>query len=231
MLSVAPSSLIFTAMQGGSDPLPASLTINNTGIGILSFTATSDSSWLSISPSSGTAPVTAQVSATVGTLAAGSYSGNITITAAGAQGSPATVPVSFTVNSPAPPPAASDWPTYGHDPQRSGNAAGESLITRSNVTNLALQWSAIVDGKVTGQPLFVSGVQVGGVTRDVVVVATASNSIYALNASNGAQLWRTNFGAPSGHGVIAGGFGIGAAPVIDRTTGGPVAGVVGNWLA
>jgi PQQ-like domain len=76
-----------------------------------------------------------------------------------------------------------------------------------------------VDGKVTAQPLFVSGVQVGGTTRDVVVVATASNSIYALNASNGAQLWRTNFGAPSGHGVIPGGFGISGAPVIDRTAG------------
>jgi Viral BACON domain len=73
VLSVAPSSLIFTAMQGGSDPPPAYLTISNTGIGTLSFTANSDSSWLSISPSSGTAPVTAQVSATVGSLTAGSH--------------------------------------------------------------------------------------------------------------------------------------------------------------
>ena len=225
VLSVSPSSLIFTAVAGGSDPPPASLTINNTGIGTLSFTATATSTpsgWLSISPSSG-GPVppaaTTQVSATVGTLAAGSYSGNITITAAGAQGSPATVPVTFSVSSPTPPPSGSDWPTYGHDPQRSGNAAGESLISKSSVGNLALQWSASVDGKVTAQPLFVSAVLVGGKTRDVVVVATASNSIYALDASTGAQLWRMNFGAPNGQGAIPGGFGISGAPVIDRTAG------------
>jgi outer membrane protein assembly factor BamB len=222
VLSVSPSSLIFTAVAGGSDPLPAPLTINNTGIGTLSFTANSDSGWLSLSPTSGTAPpsVTAKVSATVGTLAAGSYSGNITITAAGAQGSPATIPVSFSVSSSTPPPAGSDWPTYGHDQQRSGNAAGESLITRSSVNDLALQWSASVDGKVTAQPLFISSVQVGGTTRNVVVVATASNSIYALDASNGAQLWRMNFGAPlAGKGAIPGGFGISGAPVIDKTAG------------
>jgi outer membrane protein assembly factor BamB len=206
-------------MQGGSDPPSAPLTITNTGIGNLSFTATSDSSWLSLSPTSGTAPLTSQVSATVGTLAAGSYSGNITITAAGAQGSPATIPVAFSVTSSTPPPAGSDWLTYGHDPQRSGNAAGESLITRSNVNNLALQWSASVDNEVTGQPVFVSGVQVGGTKRDVVVVATAFNSVYALDASNGAQLWRMNFAAPSGQGDVPGGFGISGAPVIDRTTG------------
>jgi len=162
--------------------------------------------------------VTAQVSAIVGTLAAGSYSGNITITAAGAQGSPAAIPVTLTVNSQSPP-AASDWPTYGHDPQRSGNAAGESIITPSSVRNLVLQWTANVDNKVTGQPVFVSGVQVAGRTHDVLIVGTASNSIYALDASNGTQLWRVNFGAPSGQGDVPGGFGISASPVIDRTAG------------
>jgi hypothetical protein len=159
------------------------------------------------------------VSATVGALAAGTYSGNIAITATGAQGSPTTIPVTFSVGSSTPPPGGSDWLTYGHDPQRSGNAAGESLITPSSVKNLALQWSAKVDGKVTAQPLFVSAVQVVGGTHDVVVVATASNSIYALDASSGSQLWRINFGAPSGVGVVPGGFGISAAPVIDKTSG------------
>jgi outer membrane protein assembly factor BamB len=221
VLSVSPSSLIFTAITGGSNPAPSSLSINNTGIGTLNFTAVPNSAWLSLSPSSGTAPpaATVQVSTTVGTLAAGSYSGNIVITATGAQGSPTTIPVTFSVGSSTPPPGGSDWPTYGHDPQRSGNAAGESLITPSSVKNLALQWSAKVDGKVTAQPLFVSAVQVVGGTHDVVVVATAWNSIYALDASSGSQLWRMNFGAPSGQGAVPGGFGISASPVIDKTSG------------
>lgn len=221
ILSVSPSSLVFSATQGGPDPLPASLSVDNTGAGTLSFTGSTDASWLSLSPSSGTAPPaqTVQVGATVGSLTAGSYTGSVIITAASAQGSPATVPVTLNVTSSTPPPGTgSDWLTYGHDPQRSGNAAGESVITTSSVKNLALKWSAAVDGKVTGQPLFVSAVQVGGQAQDVVVVATSNNSIYALDASTGAQLWRSNFGPPSGQGDVPGGFGISASPVIDRVS-------------
>jgi hypothetical protein len=71
---VSPSSFIFTAVQDGSNPPPASLNVSNTGAGSLSFTASADASagWLSVSPTSGTAPPaqTLQVSAAVGSLAA-----------------------------------------------------------------------------------------------------------------------------------------------------------------
>ena len=36
--------------------------------------------------------------------------------------------------------------------------------------------------------------------------ATAANSIYALDAATGTQLWRTNFGPSSGNGVVPGGL-------------------------
>jgi hypothetical protein len=123
------------------------------------------------------------VSTTVGTLAAGTYSGNIVITATGAQGSPTTIPVTFSVGSSTPPPGGSDWPTHGHDPQRSGNAAGESLITPSSVNNLVLQWSTNVDGKVTAQPLFVSAVQVvGGRTMSLLWPPPAIRSTLSMQA-------------------------------------------------
>jgi outer membrane protein assembly factor BamB len=126
-------------------------------------------------------------------------------------------PTSFSLtNNPLPPLSGSDWLTYGHDPQRSGNAAGESAITTTSVKNLVLKWSAVLDGKVTAQLLFVSATVVGGQTRDVVVAATAANSLYALDAATGTQLWRTNFGPASGSTVVPGGIGISASPVIDR---------------
>jgi outer membrane protein assembly factor BamB len=133
----------------------------------------------------------------------------------------ANVPnVNFLISTNSPPPVSgSDWLTYGHDPQRSGDASGESVITTTSVKNLVLKWSSSLDGKVTAQPLFVSATLVGGQTRDVVVAATASNSIYALDAATGTQLWRRNFGPSSGSGVIPGGFGISASPVIDRNRG------------
>jgi outer membrane protein assembly factor BamB len=222
ILSVSPSNLIFTAVENGVNPAPATLTVTNTGSGTLTFTDAVNQTWLSASPSGGSAPPSQQlrVNASLAGLPAGSYTGNVTITASGASGSPAVVPVTFNVTAQMPPPpTGSDWPTIEHDPTRTGNAAGESVITRSNVSNLALKWSAPLDGKVTAQPLFVSAVSAGGATRDVIVAVTAANSIYALDASNGAQVWRRNFGPPDGTGVVPGGFGIEASPVIDRTSG------------
>jgi outer membrane protein assembly factor BamB len=222
VLSVSPSSLIFSAIEGGANPPPASLTVSNTGSGTLNFTDGVDQGWLQAAPTSGSAPPaqTVQITATTGTLAAGSYKGNVTVTATGAGGSPATIPVTFTVSPPSPPPpTGSDWPTYGHDPMRSGNAAGESMITSSTVNQLGLKWSTALDGDVTAQPLFVSAVQAGGQTRDVVITATAANSVYAVDAANGTVIWRRNFGPSDGTGTVPGGFGIEAAPVIDRTTG------------
>jgi len=127
--------------------------------------------------------------------------------------------INFTGQTQPPPPSGSDWLTHGHDPQRSGDAAGESVITTTSVKNLVLKWSASLDGKVTAQPLFVSATLVAGQTRDVVIAATAANSVYALDAGTGTQLWRKNFGPSSGSGVVPGGFGISATPAIDRNSG------------
>jgi outer membrane protein assembly factor BamB len=213
ILSISPSSLSFGATEGGPDPPAASLAVTNTGSGSLSFTAAADVNWISLSPTNGTAPQTVTVTASSAGLAAGSYTGNVTVTAAGAQGSPATVPVTLTVSSPG---TSVDWPMVDHDPGRTGAAVGEATISPSSAPNLALSWSTGVDGKVTAQPLYLKGVQVGGQNRDVVIAATSANSVYALDASTGAVLWRRNFGAQAGNCAIPGGFGVTGAPVVNR---------------
>jgi RHS repeat-associated protein len=97
ILSVTPSTLSFAAIQGGANPSPASLSVANTGTGTFTFTDSADATWLSATPTGGTAPQTLQVSASVGSLTAGMYTGHLTVTAAGAQGSPAVATVTFTV--------------------------------------------------------------------------------------------------------------------------------------
>jgi RHS repeat-associated protein len=97
VLSTSPASFIFTAVQGGSNPAPANLNVSNTGTGSLSFTVSTDEAWLSAAPASGTAPQTVQVSAAVGTLAPATYTGHVTMTAAGVQGSPSVAAVTLTV--------------------------------------------------------------------------------------------------------------------------------------
>jgi outer membrane protein assembly factor BamB len=106
-----------------------------------------------------------------------------------------------------------------HDPARTGNAIDETAISKTEAPNLTQVWRANLDGKITAQPLFVSGISIGGQVRDVVVAVTSANSVYAVDAATGATIWRRNFGAVPGNCAIPGGFGIVAPPAIDRARG------------
>jgi uncharacterized protein (TIGR03437 family) len=99
---VAPSSLTFSAVSGGSSPAAQSIALSPSVTGI-SFTAASDSPWLSVSPAAGAMPVSLQVSVDPSQLNAGTYSGNITITAPDTGATPVSVAVSLTLDNGAPP--------------------------------------------------------------------------------------------------------------------------------
>src|SRR5689334_21734595 len=111
ILSVLPASLSFAYTQGGTVPVPGLLSITNTGTGTLSFTASTNANWLSASPGSGTAPLTEQITTAVSGLAVGTYTGQITVTAPGAQSSPATIPVTLVVSAPVNQPVLAVTPT------------------------------------------------------------------------------------------------------------------------
>ena len=93
-IGFSPTSLSFTAQQGGSNPATQTLNISNTGGGTLSWTATDNATWLTVSPASGTGNGTLTVTAT-GTQTAGTQTGTITLNATGATSVP--VNVTFTV--------------------------------------------------------------------------------------------------------------------------------------
>lgn len=99
VLSVSPTEKLDTAFQGSAVARTFTLLIDNTGSDNLAWTAVSSSPWLTLSKASGAAPPqdTIVVTLTPGSLAVGTYDGTITVTAPGAVGSPATVPVSFTI--------------------------------------------------------------------------------------------------------------------------------------
>lgn len=126
VLSATPTNLSFSAIQGGTNPAPANLTVSNTGTGTLAFTDAGDSSWLSVSPSSGTAPQTLQVSTTLGTLTPGNYTGHVTVTAPGATNSPATTVVTLNV-APFIPPSI----TASTNPPANANGWNDSSVTVS----------------------------------------------------------------------------------------------------
>jgi len=93
----SPTSLAFTQQVGTTTSSAAqAVSITNPSTTNVNWTATSSASWLTVTPASGGTPGTVNASVKAGSLAAGSYSGTITVQSA----SPALtllIPVTFTV--------------------------------------------------------------------------------------------------------------------------------------
>src|SRR4029077_16392200 len=115
------------------------------------------------------------------------------------------------------------------DISRSGANTSETLLTPPNVSqnSFGRLFSVPVDYVVMAQPLYVPNVNIPGQgTHNVIYVVTEMDSVYAIDADTGAQLWYAsmlNVGGttasgkylPCGHGP---GFlqeGITSTPVID----------------
>jgi len=96
-LVVSPQSLNFSFAVGSSAPAAQTVSITNGGSGTLAWTASSSVFWASVSPASGNAPATLSITANPANLAAGTYTGNVQITVAGASGSPASVAITLVV--------------------------------------------------------------------------------------------------------------------------------------
>src|SRR5438270_3622517 len=120
------------------------------------------------------------------------------------------------------------------DNTRNGQNISETLLTNANVNSnqFGKLFAFNVDGYVQSQPLYMSAVSINGSTHNVVFVATQHDSVYAIDADTGTQLWQTSFinpaagitTAPStaeGCNNITGfnELGIVSTPVIDPNTG------------
>jgi len=113
------------------------------------------------------------------------------------------------------------------DNARTGQNINETTLTTSNVNSnqFGKVFAFNVDGYVSAQPLYMSSLAINGGTHNVVFVATEHNSLYAIDADTGTQLWQVNFGpsVPStaeGCPVVTGlnEVGILSTPVIDAST-------------
>ncbi|HTU47711.1 MAG TPA: hypothetical protein VMF91_21820 [Bryobacteraceae bacterium] len=115
--------------------------------------------------------------------------------------------------------------TYHNNAQRTGWNSTETVLTPANITPSTFGVVATVplDDQVDAQPLVVTNQTISGQgTHNVVYVATANNTIYAIDASNGVVLLKQNFGTPVPHpfGCPSNGpnVGITSTPVIDLST-------------
>jgi hypothetical protein len=124
---------------------------------------------------------------------------------------------------------AQDVVTFHNNNARTGLNPAERILKPSNV-----QWSGFgllfvlsLDGQVSAQPLYTSGVRFPDKTiHDVLIVATENDSAYGFDAVTGAQLWHTsvlNAGETASDDrncdQIVPEIGVTSTPVIDRWSG------------
>ena len=115
--------------------------------------------------------------------------------------------------------------TYHNDDVRDGANTSETVLSPSNVN-----WQQFgkvarlqVDGQLYAQPLYVPNLVVGGVTHNVVFVATENDTIYAFDADglSDSALWKQHLATPlqiNDQEGIKPLLGITGTPVIDSTT-------------
>ncbi len=105
-LSISPTAVSLAGSTGGTTPISTTVTVNSSGSPFAFTTSTavtspSGGSWLTVAPASGNTGSQITVSANPTGLAAGTYTGKVTLTSAGIVNSPLDIPVSFTVSAPA----------------------------------------------------------------------------------------------------------------------------------
>lgn len=101
LLRVGPTLHTLEATTGQTPSATSSFTIENIGGGALNWQATANVPWLKLSQGSGSGGATINLSLqNIGGLARGTHTGTVTVTAAGAQGSPQAVSVSLHLKSP-----------------------------------------------------------------------------------------------------------------------------------
>jgi hypothetical protein len=100
MLSLKPSAITDAAQPNETTKRVHALAITNAGRGFLSWTATRDSAWISLSLAADSTADTISVTLDPTGLPPGTHRGNIVVTAPGALGSPDTVPVTLSIQAP-----------------------------------------------------------------------------------------------------------------------------------
>lgn len=93
--------------------------------------------------------------------------------------------------------------TFMFDNYQSGVNSNETVLRPGNVTNgtFGALFSTAIDGQAYAQPLYLSNLTVNGAKHNVAFVATMHDSVYAVDADSGVQLWKVSFISASGSAV------------------------------
>ncbi len=140
-MTVSPQSLTFEGTVGYPNPPSQAVSIGNSGGGTLGWTATFSSSWLSVSPASGTAPSVTAVTANHSGLAEGTYYDTLVISSPDADNSPQRIPIQLDVISLPPQIAVSPTSFTISAVQGGANPADRFLYISNTQVGSVLNWT------------------------------------------------------------------------------------------
>jgi hypothetical protein len=199
-LAVTPASLSFSALSGADAPAAQSLTLT-ASTSALAFTVSSDSAWLTAT-ASGTTPASVKVNVAQAGLVAGTYSGNLTISAPAAGNATTTVPVTLVVTvlptytlmqttfasstldgwAVSPMGLASGWSVSNNVLQYNGGGGTQLYAGNSGWTNYTAQTNILLSS-LADYP--------GGIRAYVNPATGASYAAWLYPAEGLIKLWRT----------------------------------------
>jgi BACON domain-containing protein/fibronectin type III domain protein len=179
-LQVSPSSLTFTATQGGTSPGSQIITLSKYNKRQVGWASSDNATWISVTPTSGTLTQIDQVAVSVNSagLGAGTYNGLVTIRAS--KGGTLTVPVTLIVTASAPTVSISTTATLTWNANADVDLAGYKVYMG---TGSGMYGAPIVVGNVTSYAM--NNLQIGMTYYfAITAVDTAGNeSLYSAEVS------------------------------------------------
>jgi outer membrane protein assembly factor BamB len=93
-----------------------------------------------------------------------------------------------------------DWTSWGYDQQRTSWNQGETVLSKSNVSRLKVQWTAqlstvpnnVVLSTLTA-PVVIEGVSTSQGMTNLLLVLSGDDTLFALNAETGKPVWQKSF--------------------------------------
>ncbi len=164
-IGISVTSMKFGAVQNGIESPVSAALINNTGTGILHWTAVPSSDWLSVSPGSGTGNGTVAIGIARKDLSPGAYQGTVTVSDPAATNSPRVIAVNYQVYA-----AEDDVPPFGEfdTPVDQTTVLSSIPVTGWALDNIGLQSVKIYRGTDLSDRAFIGdAVFVEGARPDV----------------------------------------------------------------
>ena len=93
-----------------------------------------------------------------------------------------------------------DWPTWGHDQERSGWNRGETALTKNNVSGLGVIWNTKLSTPPTDvvlstltAPVGIADVRTPQGSKNMLFLLGADDTLFALDAADGKVIWQKTF--------------------------------------